>query len=153
MTAARQRIGEPFSFTAGALAVVWAHASRRRMGALTRRKLGRSKVPRRQRIRDPIHDLIEFNDQKFEQMCWRLIQTPVFQRLRRIKQLGFSELVYPGATHSRFSHSIGVFHTARNLADMIERDRNEAFDRRRSQIAIAAALVHDRGPVENQDST
>ena len=100
---------------------------------------------RPQRIRDPIHDLIEFNDRKFEQMCWRLIQTPVFQRLRRIKQLGFSELVYPGATHSRFSHSIGVFHTARNLADVIERDRRDAFDLRRSQVAIAAALLHDLG--------
>ncbi|MBR1219950.1 HD domain-containing protein [Bradyrhizobium sp. U87765 SZCCT0131] len=115
------------------------------MGASTRRKLGHSKLLRPQRIRDPIHDLIEFNDQKFEQMCWRLIQTPVFQRLRRIKQLGFSELVYPGATHSRFSHSIGVFHTARNLANMIERDRSDAFDRRRSQVAIAAALLHDLG--------
>jgi uncharacterized protein len=102
-------------------------------------------VTRPQRIRDPIHDLIEFNDQKFEQMCWRLIQTATFQRLRRIKQLGFSELVYPGATHSRFSHSIGVFHTARNLADVIERDRKDAFDRRRSQVAIAAALLHDLG--------
>lgn len=106
---------------------------------------GRYFVLRPQRIRDPIHDLIEFNDKPFEQMCWRLIETPAFQRLRRIKQLGFSELVYPGAGHSRFSHSIGVFHTARNLSDMIERDRGEAFDRRRSQIAIAAALVHDLG--------
>jgi HD superfamily phosphohydrolase len=139
----RQRTGE--SCSARVVAVVCARTSRRRMGAPNRRKLGRSKVPRPQRIRDPIHDLIEFNDQQFEQMCWRLIQTPVFQRLRRIKQLGFSELVYPGATHSRFSHSIGVFHTARNLADMIKRDRNEAFDPRRSQIAIAAALVHDLG--------
>jgi HD superfamily phosphohydrolase len=145
IAAAKQRIGEPLSFTAGMLAVGCASMSRRRIGAPNRRKLGRSKLPRRQRIRDPIHDLIEFNDQQFEQMCWRLIQTPVFQRLRRIKQLGFSELVYPGATHSRFSHSIGVFHTARNLADMIKRDRNEAFDPRRSQIAVAAALVHDLG--------
>jgi HD superfamily phosphohydrolase len=102
-------------------------------------------VPRPQRIRDPIHDLIEFNDKPFEQMCWQLIQTPAFQRLRRIKQLGFTELVYPGATHSRFSHSLGVFHTARNLSDMISRDRGEAFDPRRSQTAIAAALLHDLG--------
>jgi uncharacterized protein len=62
-----------------------------------------------------------------------------------VKQLGFSELVYPGATHSRFSHSLGVFHTARHLAEVIKRDRRDAFDLRRSQVAIAAALVHDLG--------
>jgi HD superfamily phosphohydrolase len=102
-------------------------------------------VPRPQRIRDPIHNLIEFNIGDFEQMCWRLIQTPAFQRLRRVKQLGFSELIYPGATHSRFSHSVGVFHTARHLAEVIERDRKDAFDLRRSRVAIAAALLHDLG--------
>lgn len=118
---------------------------RRARLSLTRRNLGRSLVPRPQRIRDPIHDLIEFNTGEFDQMCWRLIQTAAFQRLRRIKQLAFSELVYPGATHSRFSHSIGVFHTARQLAEVIKRDRGERFDLRRSQIAIAAALLHDLG--------
>jgi HD superfamily phosphohydrolase len=102
-------------------------------------------LPRPQRIRDPVHNLIEFNTGEFEQMCWRLIQTAAFQRLRRIKQLAFSEQVYPGATHSRFSHSIGVFHTARHLAKVIERDRGERFDLRRSQTAIAAALLHDLG--------
>jgi hypothetical protein len=96
-----------FSVYSQRSAVPWAHASRRRrMGASTRRKLGRFKVPRPQRIRDPVHNLIEFNTRDFEQMCWRLIQTPAFQRLRRVKQLAFSELVYPGATHSRFSHSL-----------------------------------------------
>jgi HD superfamily phosphohydrolase len=83
-------------------------------------------VVRRQRIRDPIHNLIEFQTGDFEQMCWRLIQTPQFQRLRRIKQLGFTDLVYPAASHSRFSHSVGVFHTARNLAEVIKRERGEA---------------------------
>jgi HD superfamily phosphohydrolase len=102
-------------------------------------------LARPQRIRDPIHDLIEFNTGEFEQTCWRLIQTAPFQRLRRIKQLAFSELVYPGATHSRFSHSVGVFHTARKLSEVIKRDRGDAFDPRRSQTAIAAALVHDLG--------
>lgn len=78
-------------------------------------------------------------------MCWRIIQTPQFQRLRRIKQLGFSDFVYPGACHSRFSHSVGVFHTARLLAGRIKRIRGDGYDRRRAQIAIAAALVHDLG--------
>jgi HD superfamily phosphohydrolase len=102
-------------------------------------------VVRRQRIRDPIHNLIEFQTGDFEQMCWRLIQTPQFQRLRRIKQLGFTDLVYPGASHSRFSHSVGVFHTARDLAEVIKRERGDAFDQRKAYVAVAAALVHDLG--------
>jgi HD superfamily phosphohydrolase len=138
-----QRGSEISSFTSFATTLGYARQNRARRAANWRQ--GRYRLPRSQRIRDPIHDLIEFNDQRFEQMCWQLIQTPAFQRLRRIKQLGFSELVYPGATHSRFSHSIGVFHTARNLADMIARDRGTAFDSRRSQEAIAAALLHDLG--------
>lgn len=98
-----------------------------------------------QRIRDPIHNLIEFSTGEFEQMCWRVIQTPQFQRLRRVKQLGFSELVYPGATHSRFAHSLGVFHTARQLTDVLQRILGDRYDPRRAQEAVAAALVHDLG--------
>lgn len=143
--AVKHRGKDALPFTARDTPVGCMKQNRARIKRAASRGQGQYFVLRPQRIRDPIHDLIEFNDQKFEQMCWRLIQTPAFQRLRRIKQLGFSELVYPGATHSRFSHSIGVFHTARNLADGIERDRKDAFDRRRSQIAIAAALLHDLG--------
>lgn len=141
----KQRRSEAFPFTASATPLRYLLQNRAQRKRAANGKQGRHLVSRPQRIRDPIHDLVEFNDQEFEQTCWRLIQTPAFQRLRRIKQLGFSELVYPGATHSRFSHSIAVFHTARNLADVIERDRKDAFDRRRSQVAIAAALLHDLG--------
>lgn len=77
------------------------------------------------RIRDPVHNLIEFGAAKrgrqLEEVLWQVIQTRPFQRLRRIKQLGFSELVFPGATHTRFAHSLGVFHTARLLLAAIER--------------------------------
>lgn len=97
-----------------------------------------------QRIRDPIHNLIEFDGQ-FEQVCWQVVQTAPFQRLRRIKQLGFSEFVYPGAVHSRLAHSLGVFHTARQLLSVVERKQGEATNQRRSQAATAAALVHDLG--------
>ena len=61
-----------------------------------------------QRIRDPIHSLIEFDDDDLEAALWQAIQTRPFQRLRRVKQLGFSDYVYPGASHSRLSHSRGV---------------------------------------------
>ena len=66
------------------------------------------------RLRDPVHGLIVFEDEKpSDMLAWRLMDTPEFQRLRRIRQLGVSEFTFPGAVHSRFAHSIGVFHTAR----------------------------------------
>jgi HD superfamily phosphohydrolase len=101
-------------------------------------------MPRQQRIRDPLHDLIEFNveSSQLENVLWRVIQTRPFQRLRRIKQLGFSDFVYPGATHSRLLHSVGVFHTARRLMRVIEKYLPR--DTRGAQ-ALAAALVHDLG--------
>jgi len=104
-----------------------------------------------QRIRDPLHNLIEFGTDQFEHVIWQVIQTRPFQRLRRIKQLGFSELVYPGATHNRFAHSVGVFHTARLLMRIIERHMGEGGRRQhqyrehQAQVALAAALVHDLG--------
>lgn len=61
-----------------------------------------------QRIRDVVHNLIEFDGGKFEQTCWGLLDTRPMQRLRRIKQLGFSEFVYPGACHTRFAHSVYI---------------------------------------------
>jgi HD superfamily phosphohydrolase len=104
--------------------------------------------PRPQRIRDPLHNLIEFGTDQFEDVVWRVIQTRPFQRLRRVKQLGFSELVYPGATHTRFAHSVGVFHTARHLMRIIERHIKTGghhFRDHQAHVALAAALVHDLG--------
>jgi len=83
-------------------------------------------------IRDPIHDYIELDE-----LALALIETPQVQRLRRIRQLGFSNLVYPGANHTRFEHSIGVYHLAKHLVKQVdEQQRNEL---------LAAALLHDIG--------
>lgn len=100
---------------------------------------------RTQRVRDPIHNLIVFNKTSdVDQLAWRLLNTSAFQRLRRIKQLGFSELVYPGATHTRFAHCIGVFENARRLVDIVKRKIGEV-DKFKSEVAIIAALLHDLG--------
>lgn len=97
-----------------------------------------------QRIRDPLHDLIEFSTSELERILWKVVQTRPFQRLRRVKQLGFSDLVYPGASHSRFSHSVGVFHTARQLMAVVHRHVQEDHSSKEHK-ALAAALVHDLG--------
>ena len=72
-----------------------------------------------------------------------MIQTAPFQRLRRIRQLGFSEFVFPGATHTRFAHSIGVYHVARSLIRIIEREAGGRTHQ--ADVALSAALVHDVG--------
>ena len=98
-----------------------------------------------QRVRDPIHNLIEFDTHdELERVAWNIIQSRPFQRLRRIKQLGFTELVYPGATHTRFAHSIGVFHTAREMMNIVRKKAPEG-QNSREKIALAAAIVHDVG--------
>ena len=102
---------------------------------------------RAQRIRDPVHDLIEFDATKLDNSLWKVLDTRPFQRLRRVKQLGFSEFVFPGATHTRFAHSVGVYHTARRLMKIVERqlENRKHFDGDIAQVALAAALVHDVG--------
>ena len=101
---------------------------------------------RTQRVRDPVHGLIVFRDSDpVDQLAWKLLDTPEFQRLRRTKQLGVSEFVFPSATHTRFAHSIGVFHTARSLIRIIERELGDGADTRREEVALIAALLHDLG--------
>ncbi len=105
-----------------------------------------------QRIRDPVHGLIVFgggNDahqNETDRIAWRLLNTREFQRLRRIRQLGFSDLVYPGATHSRLAHAIGVYHTARRLIEVIRRRQDKRHeDKERARVVLLAALLHDIG--------
>jgi hypothetical protein len=102
-------------------------------------------VPRDQRIRDPLHGLILFKaSDETDRIAWELINTREFQRLRRIRQLGFSDMVYPGAAHSRLAHSIGVFHTARRLVGIVA-ERSGKPDRDRQRVVLLAALLHDIG--------
>jgi hypothetical protein len=101
---------------------------------------------RTQRLRDPVHGLIVFRkDDPLDQLAWALLDTPEFQRLRRIKQLGVSEFVFPSATHTRFAHCVGVFHTARELVRIIKREVGDRYDTMKAKVAIIAALLHDVG--------
>lgn len=99
------------------------------------------------RIRDPVHGLMTFDlSKEVDKAAWHLINTPEFQRLRRVKQLGVSEFTFPGATHTRLSHSIGVFHLARRLMEVAE--RYVPPDKRshsRMRTALLASLLHDLG--------
>lgn len=65
--------------------------------------------------------------------------------MRRIKQLGFSEFTFPGATHTRFAHSIGVYHNARKLMKVVEKFEGDKFNKDRADIILIASLLHDLG--------
>ncbi|KUM25647.1 hypothetical protein AU467_25360 [Mesorhizobium loti] len=96
-----------------------------------------------------MHGLIVFSETSpIDMLAWKLIDAPEFQRLRRIRQLGVSEFTFPGAVHTRFAHSIGVFHNARTLVEIIRREmkrKNQEFDEKRAEIVQIAALLHDLG--------
>jgi len=88
-------------------------------------------------LRDPVHNFIYLTREER-----KLLDLPVMQRLRRIKQLALAYLVYPGATHTRFDHSLGVFHIASQLAKRLIPD-NE--DTEYQDLVRFAALLHDIG--------
>lgn len=103
----------------------------------------RSKV-----FRDAVHGLISLDGDRV--MLLALIDTPEFQRLRRIRQLGVSSLTYPGAEHTRFAHSLGVLHVAiRILETLLKRhggdDSIKGWISGKAKIVKAAALLHDLG--------
>ena len=85
-------------------------------------------------IKDSVHDHITV-----EGVAEDLLDTPAVQRLRRIKQLGTAELVYPSANHTRFEHSLGVYHLARHALDHL------GIEGRQAERVRAAAILHDIG--------
>ena len=96
-------------------------------------------------IRDPVHNIIPFENTECDRLLLNLINSREFQRLRRIKQLGLCEMVFPGANHSRFAHSIGVMHTARMFLERIERVMGKKLDEDKRTLVLSAALLHDLG--------
>ncbi|MDX1441887.1 MAG: HD domain-containing protein, partial [Nitrosopumilaceae archaeon] len=89
-------------------------------------------------IIDPIHDFIRVNNHELQ-----IIDNPIFQRLRRIRQLSGAHLTYPAAQHTRFEHSLGVMHIASQAGLAL----HEKGLLKKSDIAVLrlAGLLHDIG--------
>jgi HD superfamily phosphohydrolase len=100
-------------------------------------------------LRDPVHGLVEFEG-AHEKVIVPLLATREVQRLRNVRQLGFTSLVFPGAEHSRFAHCLGAAHVMVRLLARIREVQgtlpNELrVDEQTECEAIAAALLHDLG--------
>lgn len=103
-------------------------------------KLQTSTHNKRKIINDPVHGFITIPDD----LIFDLIEHPFFQRLRRIKQLGLSHLVYPGANHTRFNHAIGAMHLMLEAIDVL-RSKNVEITEEERLGACIAILLHDIG--------
>lgn len=101
-------------------------------------------------IRCPVHGFIGLTELERD-----VVNHPAFQRLRRIKQLGWTDYIYPGASHTRFEHSLGVMHLASGLYEAVVRSSEDTLKEgfkytdaglaRNWQIVRLAALLHDVG--------
>jgi HD superfamily phosphohydrolase len=92
-------------------------------------------------IRDPL-----WNNIRVDALALQLVDTPVFQRLRYVRQLGLAYLVYPGATHTRFEHALGAYHLARlTISQLDERGELAGVSLEERAVVQAAALLHDVG--------
>jgi len=87
-------------------------------------------------IRDPIHNIIRIDDE----VVVDVLDSVPMQRLRNIKQLPFTSIVYPCADHSRFAHSLGVYHLAVRMLDQLH--ISDTYER---LVVKLAALLHDIG--------
>ena len=91
-------------------------------------------------FRDPVYGYVHV----YDQLIWDLIQTKEVQRLRRIKQLGGTYMVFHTAEHSRFSHSLGVYEMARKIIRALMH-RGTILSEDERLLVLSAALLHDLG--------
>jgi hypothetical protein len=101
-------------------------------------------------IRDPVHGFVLLNEWERD-----LIKHPIFQRLRRIRQLAWTDMIYPGGMHTRFEHTLGVMHVASLMFQHIRTRRSDflhdtlGYDEtglgRDHQLLRLACLCHDLG--------
>jgi hypothetical protein len=103
-------------------------------------------------FKDPVHRYVHVHDR----LIWDLINTPEFQRLRRIRQLGTSYLTFHGAEHSRFNHSLGVYEVMRRILEKVTAlpswpdeltnwDELANWGEEERLLCLTAALLHDVG--------
>lgn len=104
-------------------------------------------LPREKVFRDPVHNYIHVR----YRVILELINTPEFQRLRRIKQLGVANYVFQGAEHTRFTHSLGVYEITRRICASFQANYptvtpgDGLWDQHEELVALCAALLHDIG--------
>jgi hypothetical protein len=91
-------------------------------------------------VNDPVYGFITIPDE----LVYDLIQHPWFQRLRRIQQLGLSNLVYPSAVHTRFQHTLGALYLMGLALDVL-RSKGIDISEEEKQAALIAILLHDIG--------
>ena len=97
-------------------------------------------INKRKILNDPVYGFINLQSD----IIFDLIEHPYFQRLRRIKQLGLSCVVYPGANHTRFEHALGAFHLMRSAIDSL-RIKNVVITNNEAEAVLIAILLHDIG--------
>ena len=91
-------------------------------------------------VNDPIYGFVSIPDE----LHFDIIEHPYFQRLRRIKQVSLTNLVYPGANHTRFAHSLGAMHLMRRAVQLLRKKGYEISDEELEASSLAI-LLHDSG--------
>lgn len=95
---------------------------------------------KRKIINDPVYGFISISND----LIFDLIQHPNFQRLRNIQQLGLTNLVYPGASHTRFQHSLGAMHLMQEALEVL-RYKDIVISKEEEEATLIAILLHDIG--------
>lgn len=104
-------------------------------------QMGKNSTTNKQKIiNDPVYGFIKI---PFD-LAFDLIEHPLFQRLRRIRQLGLTNFVYPGANHTRFQHAIGAMHLMGQAIEVI-RSKGHAINEEEARAVTIAILLHDIG--------
>src|SRR6187551_3015484 len=91
-------------------------------------------------INDPVYGFITIPSE----LVYEIISHPYFQRLRHIKQLGLTDMVYPGALHTRFQHALGAMHLMGRVLDNL-RNKNIEISEVEYEASQLAILLHDIG--------
>jgi len=102
--------------------------------------LNHLRINKKKIINDPVFGFINLQSE----LVFDLLEHPIFQRLRRIKQLGLSFLVFPGANHSRFEHAVGATHLMRQAISVLQLKGHEITDEEAEAVTVAI-LLHDIG--------